>query len=143
MTAVSGCSALALLSTGEILVVNANDIAQFTPDGNLESTVTGGTIVASAGSENPSIASAFQPNGDIVVVGLHSSTSATVNALARLTPNGSFDSAFGTDGIVTNSVPAGTGGLEGVVVQPADGQIVTVGTAKNLAELTISRYLAQ
>jgi hypothetical protein len=49
---------------------------------------------------------------------------------------------FGTNGIVTNSVPAGTGGLEGVVIQPADGKIVTVGTANNLTELTVSRYLA-
>ena len=35
------------------------------------------------------------------------------------------------------------GGLEGVVIRPADGKIVTVGTANNLTELTSSRYLAQ
>jgi uncharacterized delta-60 repeat protein len=204
--AVGGCTALALLSDGEILVVNANEIAQFTSSGSLESKVTGGTIVASAGSENPSTASVFQPNGDyllatevaigaprnhnfaaevlrftptgsadstfanptfrftgnggtavedvingiavppngnIVVAGLHSTSSSTVNALARLTSNGSFDSAFGTGGIVTNSVPAGTGGLRGVVIQPADGKIVVVGTANNLVQLTLSRYLGQ
>jgi uncharacterized delta-60 repeat protein len=209
--AVGGCSALALLSTGEILVVNAKNIAQFTPTGSLESTVTGGTIVASAGSQNPSIASAFQPNGDyllanalfvglesrahnaaaqvlrftstgsedstfanpnfrfvgtggsgieaipngiavqangdIVVVGLqstpNSSGTVTVNGLTRLTPSGSLDSTFGTGGTVTNSIPAGTEGLQGVVIQPADGKIVTVGTANNQTELTISRYLAQ
>jgi hypothetical protein len=50
---------------------------------------------------------------------------------------------FSTGEIVTNSVPAGTGGLEGAVIQPADGKIVTVGTANDLTELTISRYLAQ
>jgi uncharacterized delta-60 repeat protein len=210
VTAVGGCTALAQISTGEILVVNANDIAQFTPTGGLESTVTGGTIIASAGSELPSMASVFQPNGayllatvvdigagrahnvaaqvlrftatggadstfanptfrfigtggddvedqpngiavqangDIVVVGLHvanSSTGAgTVNALARLTPSGSFDSTFGTAGIVTNSVPTGTGGLDGLVIQPADGKIVTIGVANSQVDLTISRYLAQ
>jgi uncharacterized delta-60 repeat protein len=207
---IGGCTALAELSTGEILVVNASGIAQFTPSGSLESTVTGGTIIASAGSELPSTASVFQPNGDyllatvvdigagrshnvaaqvlrftatgsadttfadpifrfvgtggdgvedqpngiavqangdIVVVGVHianSSTGAgTVNALARLTPSGSFDSTFGTDGIVTNTVPAGTGGLDGLVIQPADGKIVTIGTANNYVDLTISRYLGQ
>jgi uncharacterized delta-60 repeat protein len=206
VAAVGGCSALAVLSTGEILVVNASAIAQFTPNGSLESTVTGGTIVASAGSQNPSTTSTFQPNGayllattvaigaprnhnfaaevlrftatgsadptfanptfrftgnggtavedvpngiavqgngDIVVAGVHSTTSAALNALARLFPNGSFDSTFGTNGIATNSVPANTGGLEGVVIQPVDGKIVTVGTANNLTELTISRYLSQ
>jgi hypothetical protein len=61
----------------------------------------------------------------------------------RYLPSGNFDTTFGTNGIVTNSVPAGTGGLEGVVIQPADGKIVTVGTANNLAELTVSRYLAR
>lgn len=204
--AVGGCTALALLSDGQIVVVDANDIAQFTSNGSLESTVTGGTIVVSAGSQNPSTPSAFQPNGDyllattvaigaprnhnfaaevlrftatggadstfanltfrftgnggtavedvingiavqangdIVVAGLHSTTSSTVNALARLTPSGTFDPTFGTNGIVTNSVPAGTGGLEGVVIQPADGKIVAVGTTNNLTQLTVSRYLAQ
>jgi hypothetical protein len=189
--------------------VNASGIAQFTPTGSLESTVTGGTIIASAGSELPSTASVFQPNGaylpatvvdigpgrdhnvaaqvlrftatgsvdctfanptfrfigtggddvedqpngiavqtngDIVVVGLHVANSSTgagaVNALARLTPSGSFDSTFGTAGIVTNSVPTGTGGLDGLVIQPADGRIVTIGVANNQVDLTISRHLA-
>ena len=204
--AVGGCTALALLSDGQILVVNANEIAQFTSNGGLEPTVTGGTIVASAGSENPSIPSIFQPNGDyllatevaigaarnhnfaaqvlrftptggadptfanptfrftgnggtsvedvingiavqangnLVVAGLHSTPSSTVNALARLTSSGTFDSTFGTNGIVINSVPVGTDGFEGVVIQPADNKIVVVGTANNLTQLTVSRYLAQ
>ena len=95
------------------------------------------------GCENLPNGVAIQANGDIVVVGGHSTTSATLNGLARLTPSGSFDSTFGTNGIVTNSTPTGTGGLEGVVIQPADGKIVTIGVANNLTELTISRYLAQ
>jgi len=206
--AVGGCSALAVLSTGEILVENG-PVVQLMPNGVLESTVTGGTIVASAGTENPSTVGVFQPNGhylaatvvaigaarghnfaaevlrftvngsqdttfanpvfrfdgtggsgvedvpneialqpngDIVVVGLHSVTTRTgtitVNALARLTSSGSFDSTFGINGIVTNSVPAGTQGLQGVVIQ-TDGNIVVVGTANNNAALTVSRYLGQ
>jgi uncharacterized delta-60 repeat protein len=203
ITAVGGCSALAVLTTGEILVVNANQIAQFTANGTQESSVTGGTIITSAGSENPSIASIFLPNGDfllaaavsigpgrnhniatevlrftatgnpdstfanptfrftgnggtgvedvpngiavqangdIVVVGAHSTPSSALNGLARLTASGNFDSAFGTGGVVTNAVPAGTEGLEGVVIQ-ADSKIIVVGLANNLTELTLSRYL--
>ena len=64
-----GCTALAELSTGEIRVVNVNSIAQFTSTGALESGVTSGTIVASAGSQSPSTPSIFQPNGDFLFAG--------------------------------------------------------------------------
>jgi uncharacterized delta-60 repeat protein len=208
-TTVSGCSALAELSTGEILVVNSEQIAQFTSSGSLESTVTGGTIIASAGSENPSVPSVFQPNGaylyalplfvgeesrghnssvqvlrftstgaadpsfadpsfhfsgaggygieaiptavavqsngDIVVVGEQityaQSGMVTVNGLARLTASGALDTTFGSDGTVSNSIPSNTAGLTGVVIQPADGKIVALGTVTNYTGVTLSRYL--
>jgi uncharacterized delta-60 repeat protein len=92
-------------TTGNILLG-----AQLEPTGRgqpFRFTGTGGTAV-----EDVPNGIAVQANGDIVVVGLHSTPSTTVNALARLTPSGSFDSGFGTGGIVTNSVPADTGGLE-------------------------------
>lgn len=211
VTADNGCSALGLLSTGEFQVVDVDAVAQFTAAGSLESTVTGGTLVASAGSEQPSTPSLYQPdgaylvpqavytgeesrahnaatqvlrftatgsadptfsntpfhfvgpggtnieaiptaaavqaNGDIVVVGaqytLSRSGTTTVNGLARLTPNGSLDASFGSGGTVANSIPSGTEGLDGVVIQPADGKIVTVGVAGNGTSLTVSRYLGQ
>jgi Domain of unknown function (DUF5122) beta-propeller len=85
-----------------------------------------------------------QSNGDIVVVGNQTTSAQSgttiVNGLARLTPNGNLDPTFGTEGTVVNSVPAGTDGLDGAVIQ-ADGNIITVGTASNLIELTLARYL--
>jgi uncharacterized delta-60 repeat protein len=206
-TAVGGCAALAEVSTGDILVEGA----EFTSTGRLDSTVTGGTVVASAGSENPSVASVFLPNGDylvadelftgeesrahnaavqvlrfkadgtedttfanphfhfagtggsgieavpngiavqsngdIVVVGLQSTTtqssSVPVNGLARLTSSGALDSTFGTNGTISNGVPSGTQGLEGIVIQPADGKIVAIGIANDFTELTVSRYLGE
>jgi uncharacterized delta-60 repeat protein len=205
-TSVTGCTALAETSSGDILVVNGQTIAQFTSTG-FESTPRGESIVASAGGGFPSPASTFQsngeyllakmvfigaararngvvqvqrfastggvssdffapsfhfagtgsstsapnaiavePNGDIVVVGVQSTPTQTgailVNALARLTPSGNLDSTFGTNGTVTNSVPAGTQGLEGVAIQ-LDGNIVTVGIANNSTALTVSRYHGQ
>ena len=208
---IGGCTALALLSTDEIQVINAQGIAQFTPTGSLESTVTEGTIVASAGSTSPSTPSIFQENGDylfgtelftgeesrghnataevlrfnetgaadttfanptfhyigtggsgiealvnalavqsdgdIVVVGnqitFARSGDVTVNGLARLTPNGELDPTFGSGGTVVNSVPAGTVEINGVVIQPADDKIITVGIANNDTELTLTRYLSQ
>jgi len=87
---------------------------------------------------------AVQSNGDIVVVGSQvtfaQSGTTTVNGLARLTPNGNLDPAFGNGGTVANSVPAGMGGLNGVVIQ-TNGNIITVGTANNGTALTLARYL--
>ena len=211
VSAVGGCTALALLSSGEIQVVDAHAIAQFTSNGVLEPTATGGLLVESAGSGAPSTASAFQPNGDyllgdmlfvglesrghnasaqvlrftstgipdstfanpsfhfvgaggsgieatpnaiavqsngdIMVVGEQSTITSAgtviVNGLARLTPTGSLDPTFGSNGTVANSIPSGTQGLSGVAIQPTDGRIVTIGTANNYTQLVVSRYLAQ
>jgi len=41
-TAAGGCSAIALLKNSDILVVDAQDVAQFTSSGSLKPTVTGG-----------------------------------------------------------------------------------------------------
>jgi hypothetical protein len=90
---------------------------------------------------------AVQANGDIVVVGnqvtFTQSGTVTVNGLARLTASGALDPTFGNGETVVNCVPAGTQELSGVVIQPADGKIVTVGIANNDTVLTLSRYLAQ
>lgn len=91
-------------------------------------------------------AMAVQSNGNIVVVGLQSTTSRTgttiVNGLARLTANGDLDSTFGVNGTITNSVPAGTQGLFEVAIQ-TDGKIIAIGLANDFTALTISRYLGQ
>jgi Domain of unknown function (DUF5122) beta-propeller len=90
---------------------------------------------------------AVQSNGDIVAVGnqvtFAQSGTTTVNGLVRLTPNGDLDTTFGSGGTVVNSVPAGTDELSAVVIQPADGKIITLGTANNDTELTLTRYLGQ
>jgi hypothetical protein len=84
---------------------------------------------------------------DIVVVGNQTtftqSGTMTVNGLARLTPSGELDTSFGNGGTVANSVPSGTEELSGVVIQPTDDNIVTVGVANNQTELTLERYLSK
>jgi uncharacterized delta-60 repeat protein len=210
---VEGCDAMAVFSSGQILVENGGGLStELTGAGVQQSTVAGGIIVDRAGSQNPSsLGSVFQPNGDyllarqlfvgepsrehnasaqvlrfradgsadptfanpsfhfvgnggfgieaqlngvalqtngnIVVTGLqytiNSSGTTIVNGLARITPSGVLDSTFGSGGVVSNSVPAGTDGYFEVMIQPADGKIVVVGTAGNFSELTVSRYMAQ
>ena len=60
-SASTGCT---LLSSGDFLVVNSEAIAQFTANGSPEPSVTGGTIVASNGSNLDGAPSVFQSNGD-------------------------------------------------------------------------------
>ena len=80
---------------------------------------------------------AVAPNWDIVVVGdqmtFAQSGTTTVNDLALLTSSGELDSTFGNGGTMTNSLPAGTAGLQGVVIQ-ADDKIVTNRHSKQRAD---------
>jgi uncharacterized delta-60 repeat protein len=97
-TALSGVTALAELSTGGILVVNAQNVAQFTSTGSPDST-TGGAIVASAGSGFLSIATAFQANGDhliadLLFVGEESRARNASAQVLRFASAGAADSAF-------------------------------------------------
>ncbi|HEY6345930.1 MAG TPA: delta-60 repeat domain-containing protein [Bryobacteraceae bacterium] len=69
ITNATGCTALALLSNGNILVVDGQTVAELTSAGTLESTVTGGVVMASSGSNLNGAPHIFQPNGDYLVAG--------------------------------------------------------------------------
>jgi hypothetical protein len=58
-TGSQGCTALAQLSNGNYLVVDAQAVAEFTASGSVASTVTPGTLIASNGSSEPSTPSVF------------------------------------------------------------------------------------
>ena len=203
VVSIQAVSTVAVLSDGDIVVLNFGAIAQFSPTGSLRSTVTSGTIVAASKGKNPIFqpdgsfilsnevvvgtarnhdfdsqvmrftptgqldptfkttvfdligeggsgnsdflnAVALQADGKVVLAGSHSHafTNAS-NALVRLKTNGSFDTTFGTNGFVINKLPAGTNGLNLVLIQ-TDGKILTLGTAgKNFTTLELERYLAQ
>lgn len=131
-TADEGCTALAELSTGGIMVVNTEGISQMTPSGNFVSSVTGGSIVASAGSGFPSAPSIFQQNGgylyaDSVFVGEareHNASSEVLSFTANGAANSSFsNSTFhfsGSGGFGVEAVP------NAMAVQ-SNGSIVVVG----------------
>jgi uncharacterized delta-60 repeat protein len=205
---VGGCAAVAALSNGDIVVENGPS-TEFNSSGVEQSTVTGGTLVASGGSENPpSLGSIFEPNtdylaaqavftgeesrghnaaaqvvrytvtgatdttfnnspfhfqgsggfgiealpnavafasnGDVVVAGEQvtyaQSGMTTVNGLARLTSTGALDTTFADGGVLTNSVPSGTTGFDGVVIDP-EGRIVVIGGTSSETTVFVSRFL--
>jgi uncharacterized delta-60 repeat protein len=133
VTAVGGCTAMALLSSGEIQVVNGQAIAQFTPNGALEPSASGGTIVTSAGSESPSAPSIFQPNDDYLFarplfVGLESRGHNSSVQVLRFTPTGSPDSTFADTSF--HFLGSGGSGIQAVpdaVALQSNGDIVVVG----------------
>ena len=87
----------------------------------------------------------LQPDGKLIVVGYPNSESSDSDfVLARLNPNGTLDSTFGSGGKVRTSFGDLNGGANGAVLQP-DGRIVAVGfQATNTlrwAEFALARYL--
>ena len=139
-------NAMVLLNTGKFA-------GEFLIGGNLTSNVSGpvngfavsgykgvGTVDARFGTNGgavtpvpsfPSIATSglgLQSSGDIVVSGTASTNSvSTVFALARYTPAGRLDTTFGTDGIVTTSLPnTSEVATNGLAIQ-SDDKIVVVG----------------
>jgi uncharacterized delta-60 repeat protein len=117
-TAVNGCSALALLSNGDILVVNGQAVAQFTSSGSLNSTVTGGAIVVSNAGSLPGASSIIETNGDYllgqaVFTGEESRGHNSAVQVLRFTETGSPDPTFNNPPF--HYVGTGGSGIEALV----------------------------
>lgn len=113
-------------STIQFLVVRYNY------DGSLDNSFgEGGQVTASFGSDN-SLANdvAIQSDGKIVVVGSAKIGSTNDFAIARFNADGSLDSSFDDDGIVTTAVPGphgnGTDIAYSVAIQ-SDGKLIVAG----------------
>ncbi len=86
------------------------------------------------------IVSANFPNGEIL--GQIRSVSSN-NSVSFPFSNGSLDTTFSADGIVTTEIGGGTNIAQAVVVQP-DGKIIVAGYARNALnnDFAVARYLA-
>jgi uncharacterized delta-60 repeat protein len=135
-------NALALLSTGEFVVAGslASSVSQtslpttgfavsrylsigavdtkFATHGGIVTPITTFSTVATSGL-------GVQSSGDIVTLGIASTTTTQVFALARYTPAGQLDATFGTNGTVTTSLGTSSLNAPGLAIQ-SDGKIVAV-----------------
>jgi uncharacterized delta-60 repeat protein len=98
-------------------------------DGDLDTTFGGDGIVTTNLTERADSANAVavQPDGKIVVAG--EAAAGTTNsryALARYNTDGTLDTTFGGDGLVTTNLSRYAEGAWGVAIQP-DGKIVVAG----------------
>ena len=101
-----------------------------------------GEVLTSFGLKSEARAVALQSDGKIVVAGERKAAF----ALARYTPDGTLDTAFGTGGMVVTDDGARSGtdlwnqrGATGVAIQ-TDGRIVAVGASRGL--FVVVRYLS-
>lgn len=137
ITAVSnsgdGANEVALQSDGKIIAAgSAPDqaaIVRYNSNGSLDTSFSvDGIVFTDLGVYDSFSSVVIQSNGKIVAGGFNSE-----HVLVRYNPNGSLDTSFGGDGIVSTSFdnmgyPAGYpyGGIFGLAIQ-SDGRIVAVG----------------
>jgi uncharacterized delta-60 repeat protein len=157
-TGSAGCTALALLSDGDYLVVNAQAVARFTSNGTLATAAADALVAASNGSSAPSTPSIVQANGDYLFggelfTGLQSRAHNAAAEVLRFTETGGADPNFASAPF--HYTGAGGSGIEALVHAVAlqsDGGIVVVGnqvtftqagveTVNGLARLTAAGHL--
>ena len=102
-------------------------VLRYLPDGSLDATFDGDGMVIMDISGNSESASAvtLHPDGRIIVAGGTFNGVETDFALLCLNPDGSLDTSFGVDGLVTSDHGSSESG-RGMVLQP-NGKIVIAG----------------
>jgi uncharacterized delta-60 repeat protein len=106
---------------------------------------TDGLVTSSIGSFDDRVSSiALQPDGKIVAGGVSHTAAGFTNpdfALARWNSNGSLDTTFDTDGMVTTPIGSAFDDARSIVLQ-ADGKIVVGGVSHNGTnnDFALARY---
>ncbi|MBI5779324.1 MAG: hypothetical protein HZA49_07700 [Planctomycetes bacterium] len=112
-------------------------LARYNTDGSLDATFdSDGIVTTTIGAGSSVVALAIQSDGKIVAVGTEGSGSQI--ALARYNTDGSLDTAFGTNGIVTTRVGVVYNYAYAVAIQ-SDGKIVVAGGSDG-SEFIVLRY---
>jgi uncharacterized delta-60 repeat protein len=153
--------AVAIQPDGKIVLAGSDEVTRLNPDGTLDTTFNAtGSPTPSGGNGRLTITFAgstpgepgepaqahtlgLQPDGRIVVAGYTESGTgssfAQDFALARVNPDGTLDSSFGTGGKIKIALGATDSALNGVAIQP-DGRIVAAGVSSG--EFTLVRLLS-
>jgi uncharacterized delta-60 repeat protein len=116
-------------------------VVRYTPDGHPDPAfnTTGIETTDVSGRDDVAHAVAVQPDGKIVATGEAETSPGLFDfALVRYNPDGTLDTSFGGDGIVTTDFGTNDDAANGIAIQ-SDGRIVAVGVAgENIA---LARYL--
>jgi uncharacterized delta-60 repeat protein len=135
-------NALAIQSDGKIVAAGYSNastdyfvLARYNTNGSLDTGFgTSGIVITSIlgnpGDDDEANAIAIQSNGKIVVAGYSDAVGDYTFALARYNTDGSLDTSFGTNGIVTTDIGIGQDLAYALAIQ-SDGKIVTGGSSNN------------
>ena len=118
-------------------------LVRYLPDGSLDASFgTGGVVVTPINTESSAFAGALQADGKIVAAGF--TLSGNAFALARYLSNGSLDTSFGVDGIVTTTLPDSLAFEADAVTIQSDGKIIAAGNfvgTSSPGQFALVRYL--
>ncbi|MGH2733731.1 MAG: delta-60 repeat domain-containing protein, partial [Actinomycetota bacterium] len=106
-------------------------VVRYNPDGSLDTTFDGdGKVTHSIGPDYDEARSvALQPDGKIVAAGVASNGLDFDFALLRYNPDGTLDTGFDGDGVVTTAIGGSHDVARSVALQP-DGKILASGYAQ-------------
>ena len=140
-----------LQADGRIVVVGTTShggnydfaVVRYNIDGTLDLSFSGdGIVTTDSGAQyDVGCGVALQPDGKIVVVGNSSNGSNAVFAVVRYDTDGTLDTSFSEDGIVTTALGSSGDYANAVALQP-DGKIVVVGSSSNgsNSDFAVVRY---
>jgi uncharacterized delta-60 repeat protein len=124
-------------------------VARYNPDGSLDVSFDGDGKVTTdfAGAQEDATGVVVQPDGRIVVSAtILESVNFNFNfAVVRYNADGSLDSSFGGDGLVTTDIAGGTDVADAGIVLQSDGKLVVGGITAGVGmppDLALARYNA-
>lgn len=144
-------NSVALQSDGKILVAGDTystadqlsylALTRYKSDGSLDTSFgSGGMVTTNIGSSGGGDSVVVQASGKILLAGYRFNGTTDDFVLARYNANGSLDTSFDTDGLVTTSFGDGPGIGHDVVVQ-TDGKIIVAGTGgSGSVDFALARY---
>jgi uncharacterized delta-60 repeat protein len=147
----AGSNSMAIQNDGKIVMAgyqftNAATItfavARYNTNGTLDNSFDGdGKVTTIIGANDEANAVAIQTDGKIVVAGESTLGVTDVFAIARYKVNGTLDSTFDGDGIVTTSITSSGGHANAKAIQ-LDGKIIVAGSSfgQNNTDFGIARY---
>jgi uncharacterized delta-60 repeat protein len=144
-TTSSSAAALGLQTDGKIVVAGTADgniaLARYNSNGSLDTTFdTDGIVTTTIGTGSSALALGLQTDGKIVVTGNATIGGVENFVVVRYNSNGSLDTTFDADGIITTSI--GTSSNAFALAMQSDSKIVAGGKADSGAteNIALARY---